>query len=267
MPKISIITINYNNSIGLEKTIRSVINQTYTNYEYIVIDGNSTDGSKEIIKKYDADINFWVSEPDKGIYNAMNKGILKSSGTYLIFMNSGDSFYNNTVLANVDSLLTTEIVLGQDMRLGQVHAYNKDTVSILDLWKTPLNHQSAFIHRKLFANGSLYDEDYKMLADQKHFVYSLIIKNCTFKNIDLIIVDYDISGLSANNHQLFIEEKEKIYKDLLPQRVIDDFLRYAKADSPIIDLLPSFNRTYRFHRMVYNLVKILIKLRGPQKKK
>ena len=90
---ISIITINYNNSTGLRKTIQSVIAQTYNNIEYIVIDGGSTDDSKSIIEEYEKDIDFWVSEPDGGIYPAMNKGTSHAHGDYCIYMNSGDTFY------------------------------------------------------------------------------------------------------------------------------------------------------------------------------
>ena len=87
---ISIITINYNNKSGLSRTIESVINQTYSNIQYIIIDGASTDGSKKIIKKYEHHISYWISEPDSGIYNAMNKGVDKAVGDYLLFLNSGD---------------------------------------------------------------------------------------------------------------------------------------------------------------------------------
>ena len=101
--KYSIITINYNNRDGLEKTIQSVINQTCQDFEFIIIDGGSTDGSVDIIKKYNDRINYWVSEPDKGIYNAMNKGILQAHGEYLNFMNSGDCFFDNEVLNKVNN--------------------------------------------------------------------------------------------------------------------------------------------------------------------
>ena len=101
--KYSIITVNYNNKEGLRKTIESVVRQTYRDFEFIVIDGGSTDGSTDILKEYDEQINYWVSEKDSGIYNAMNKGIKKSIGDYLIFMNSGDCFYQNDVLETVNS--------------------------------------------------------------------------------------------------------------------------------------------------------------------
>ena len=96
--KYSIITVNYNNKEGLRKTIESVISQTFRDFEYIVIDGGSSDGSAELLKEYSDKITYWVSEPDKGIYNGMNKGIAKATGDYLNFMNSGDCFYDQQVL-------------------------------------------------------------------------------------------------------------------------------------------------------------------------
>src|SRR5574344_2490955 len=115
--KLSIITINYNNAEGLEKTIKSVINQTFTDYEYIIIDGGSTDGSTDIIKKYRENIDYWVSESDKGIYKAMNKGITYTHGEYLNFMNSGDCFHSSTVLNEVArNFNNTDIIIGRCCR-------------------------------------------------------------------------------------------------------------------------------------------------------
>lgn len=101
MPKLTIITINLNNKAGLQTTIDSVIAQTYKDFEWIIIDGGSTDGSKELIEKYTNYIKYWVSEPDKGIYNAMNKGIKVAEGEYLQFLNSGDSLFSNSVLSDI----------------------------------------------------------------------------------------------------------------------------------------------------------------------
>jgi acetyltransferase-like isoleucine patch superfamily enzyme len=127
--KLSIITINRNNAAGLRKTIESVVSQTYTDFEYIIIDGASTDDSVNIIKEYaEATLPcgeglgerlYWVSEPDKGIYNAMNKGILKANGEYCLFLNSGDWLYDNDVLNDVFSISPTEdIVYGNDVFIG-----------------------------------------------------------------------------------------------------------------------------------------------------
>ena len=114
MKPISIITINYNNASGLEKTIRSVVEQTYNEYEYIIIDGASLDKSKEVIQEYQRYIDFWCSEKDSGIYNAMNKGIQKASGEYLLFLNSGDVLHNSAVLAAIHGFLSVQDILYGD---------------------------------------------------------------------------------------------------------------------------------------------------------
>ena len=98
-PLISVITINFNERVGLERTFESVFNQTFQDFEYIVIDGGSNDGSKELIEENTEKISYWISEPDKGIYNAMNKGISVAKGDYLLFLNSGDILYKNDVLS------------------------------------------------------------------------------------------------------------------------------------------------------------------------
>src|SRR5574339_979809 len=108
MTKISIITVNYNDKAGLEKTLRSVTSQTLKDFEYVVIDGGSNDGSKELIESYADKIDYWVSEPDKGVYSAMNKGIKAATGEFVIFMNGGDLFYDTQVLENVQKMLVAE---------------------------------------------------------------------------------------------------------------------------------------------------------------
>ena len=113
MPKLSIITINLNNAQGLEKTIKSVVSQTYSDYEYIIIDGASTDGSVDVIQEYRNKITYWVSEPDTGIYNAMNKGILKATGEYCQFLNSGDILVDNNVTERMLSDMPDCSILGR----------------------------------------------------------------------------------------------------------------------------------------------------------
>lgn len=110
MKQISIITINYNNASGLEKTIRSVVEQTYNEYEYIIIDGASSDKSKEVVQGYQQYIDFWCSEKDSGIYNAMNKGIQRASGEYLLFLNSGDILSDSAVLSDIHSFCRERIL-------------------------------------------------------------------------------------------------------------------------------------------------------------
>ena len=115
MPKITIITVCYNAISTIEDTIKSVLSQTYENLEYIIIDGGSIDGTIDIIKKYEKQISYWQSEPDKGVYDAMNKGIKLSTGEWINFMNAGDSFYNTEVLQSLNLYFSdsqTDIIYG-----------------------------------------------------------------------------------------------------------------------------------------------------------
>ena len=158
--KYSIITVNYNNKEGLRNTIESVIHQTYRDFEFIVIDGGSTDGSAEVLKEYDSQITYWVSEKDKGIYNAMNKGIAKATGDYLNFMNSGDCFYDEGVLSRVAHVESdADFIVGRDYhfneRLQRGHAsIQPPRTTMMHFFVATLDHQSSFIRRELF-NDSL----------------------------------------------------------------------------------------------------------------
>ena len=136
--KYSIITVNYNNKNGLEMTIKSVLGQTCKDFEYIIIDGGSTDGSVEVIKKYASRIDYWVSEPDKGVYNAMNKGIRKATGDYLNFMNSGDAYHSTSALEIIAGLHSDDdIIIGgyYDSTRGIAHVIPPQDVTLLTLMK------------------------------------------------------------------------------------------------------------------------------------
>jgi len=208
--KLSVITINFNNRNGLEKTILSIINQTYNSIEYIVIDGGSTDGSVEIIKQYAPEIDYWISERDAGIYNAMNKGIVKATGDYLLFMNSGDSLVDCFVLEKF-----TSFEFSEDIVYGNVYFTGGSEKSA---WCPPakltfnhfvensIPHQASFIKRKLFNTVGLYDEQLKISSDWKFFLDAIIKFKCTYKKVELYIADFDVNGLS-NNSALVESEK------------------------------------------------------------
>ena len=152
LPKLSIITINYNNTRGLEKTLSSVWNdQTYSNFEHIVIDGGSTDGSVDVIKKYADKLTYWVSEPDKGIYNAMNKGILKAKGEYLLFLNSGDYLCNEALSEIFSENFSEDIVYGNFTLLckngeKKIKTFSEQVDYNL-LYLESIGHQSTLIKR------------------------------------------------------------------------------------------------------------------------
>lgn len=158
MNKFTIITINYNNKVGLQKTIKSVFDQSFGDYEYIIIDGGSTDGSEEVIEQCATRLSYWVSESDKGIYHAMNKGIAQAHGEYLVFMNSGDCFHDSSVLEWVAAQkLDVDIAIGtvECVGTGRLKVPPCNDLSMMDLFRNHPPHQAAFIRRALFEREGL----------------------------------------------------------------------------------------------------------------
>lgn len=261
--KYSIVTINYNNKDGLRKTIKSVIHQTFRDYEYIVIDGGSTDGSADVLKEYDKDINYWVSEADEGIYNAMNKGIKQAHGDYLIFMNSGDFFYNKDVLNEVIPYLNSDIVEGKLYKTTKRHFTNipQTKPTMMLFYEGGLDHQACFIKRSLF-NKSLYDERLKISADWKFFVQKIIFENASLTFMPVVVASYEGGGVSEDKQHKAIHqiERAEYLSSILPPLVLADYERYANKESPVLDLIPYFNRTYRLHRLIVTTIKMLIHL-------
>ena len=225
--KLSIISVNLNNGEGLQKTIESIVSQTFTNYEYIIIDGGSTDGSKEIIKKYVNKITYWVSELDKGIYDAQNKGILEAKGEYIIFMNSGDYFFNREVVLNVFKNKPSEDVLYGD--IIRVSTNKKETVKFPKIMsftffnKVGLCPQSVFV-KTHYHKKYMFDLSYKIFADRK-FYMTLLFSMKKFKQLNQIICYYDANGFSNSpkNRKLAIEEKERLNREFIPQIINNDF--------------------------------------------
>jgi glycosyltransferase involved in cell wall biosynthesis len=166
---LSIITINLNNQTGLQKTIESVINQTFKNLEFIVIDGGSTDGSIEVIKLYQDKITYWISEHDEGIYNAMNKGIKIAKGRYCLFLNSGDFFISHDVIKLADPFSFTVPIVYGDGKVQQKKLITQnnlpDTLSLDYFFNISLFHPSTFIKRELFEIYGLYNENNKIVSD------------------------------------------------------------------------------------------------------
>ena len=222
--KLSIITINRNNAAGLRKTIESVVSQTYTDFEYIIIDGASTDESIEVIKEYADRITYWVSEPDKGIYNAMNKGILKASGVYLLFLNSGDWLVNNKVIENFckkhfnyDIVAGNSFIIKDKITVRNFIAPEKISYDFFVL--DSLMHQSTFQKRELLLSNGMYNEEYLIVSDWEFYLKILIVHNCTFFHYDEYISYYDFEGISHNEEfkQLQNKERQKVFDTILPR--------------------------------------------------
>ena len=233
--KYSIITVNYNNKEGLRQTIESVINQTYRNYEFIVIDGGSTDGSVELLKEYDKQITYWVSEKDNGIYNAMNKGIAKATGDYLNFMNSGDCFFACNVLENVANYqYNADFIVGKDyhynQKLQKGHAsVQPPRTTMIHFFMATLDHQSTFIKRELF-DKSPYDESHRLVSDWIFYTEKIVKENKQVQFIPDIICRREEGGLSEQQHDKNRQEINDYLHKLLPDGVYQDYATLAKLD-------------------------------------
>ena len=202
--KLSIITVNKNNRIGIEKTIKSVINQNNKDYEYIVIDGNSTDGSADIIKKYSEKINYWVSENDSGIYNAMNKGIRRANGEYCLFLNSGDLLKDDSILTKLfEELKNTEyadIYYTDCTDTNRPHCKPPKILDINYLVIHNLNHQNTIIKRSLFIDHGYYNEYLKISSDYDFWLREFWVYKSIFKYINTSISIYDSYGISSKSN-------------------------------------------------------------------
>ena len=197
-PLISVVTVSYNAVQTIETTILSVINQTYSNIEYIIIDGGSTDGTIDIIKKYEDKIAYWVSEPDKGIYDAMNKGIDKASGEWINFMNCGDSFYTNEVLGEVfnNCDFFADIIYGDSNCIYDIGQYMRRGSIVTEQNCMPFIHQASFVRKRLMKEHN-FNIKYKICADRDFFYYAFK-QNKKFKYVSIIISNYEAeTGLSS----------------------------------------------------------------------
>jgi len=218
--KLSIITINYNNLCGLKKTADSIFAQTYRDFEWIIIDGGSNDGSNEFIEsiapKTEANISFWCSEKDNGIYNAMNKGIAKGKGEYLQFLNSGDILHDKDVLKSIEKELRGEDVIYGDLKFvskeeNHVFTYpNKLTIHYL--LHRSLGHPATFIKSSLF-DFEGYREDFKIVSDWFAFI-KWFRQGKTFRHFKIIVADFDANGISSTNREKLEEERKSIFIEL-----------------------------------------------------
>lgn len=215
-PFLSIVTVNFNNCIGLEKTLASVISQNYRNFEFLVIDGNSTDGSKAIVAKNKDGINYSISEPDTGIYDAMNKGIRAATGEYLLFLNSGDVLNGVTALENfiLHSDFVGDIVYG-DYKFENGGKVYPDVLTPLFFMRTSLPHQSTFFKKEVFDKMGFYDEMFKIVADRAFFIKCFLSNQFVFKHINFALTVYDLSGISNNvlHQEEQVVENETMFKE------------------------------------------------------
>lgn len=213
---ISIITVNYNDKLGLERTLKSVQEQTYTNFEHIIIDGGSTDGSKELIEANKTNFSYWVSEPDNGIYNAMNKGVKAAKGEYLYFLNSGDHFEDLNALDKAQAQLGNhDVVYFNISVVGEANSYIKTCpkeLSFMFLHNDLPAHQATFIRKDLFDKYGYYDENLKIVADWKFLILALCKYNASYKYVEDTFSTYYSDGISSleENKALVKQEREQV---------------------------------------------------------
>lgn len=215
-PKLSVITIVYNNVRDIERTVLSVLNQSYSNIEYVVIDGASNDGTMDILRQYESRISKLVSEKDKGIYDAMNKGLALATGDYVLFMNSGDEIYASNTVENI-------FASGDDADI-----YYGETEMFDDSWKSlglrrhkapetftwkdfkygmSISHQAIYIRKSL---TEPYDLTYKLSSDID-WILRVAKKAKKIVNVKTLVAKYLVGGMSKKKHRQSLEERFSIF--------------------------------------------------------
>lgn len=265
--KLSIITINLNNRNGLQKTIDSVICQTSHDFEWIVIDGGSTDGSRELILDCQEQLTYWCSESDRGIYHAMNKGVAHATGDYCLFLNSGDYLYNKDVVEEVLPELDGEydMVHGKAWLVDSIGKplFSKKrrnrfghNINSIQLILSYLPHQAIFIKKQHLVLEP-YDENYKIFSDKKFFLKCYFLHNCSFHYIDTYISVFNTGGISNTNTELADTEHEKILTEMFPSRLINDI---RLLDPELLYLWSQIPTSYRLRRLLLNTIWWIIRI-------
>jgi glycosyltransferase involved in cell wall biosynthesis len=254
--KLSIITVNRNNCDGLKKTISSVIAQSYKNFEFIIIDGDSTDGSAEVIRDNSSYLSYWISEQDKGTYDAMNKGIMVSKGEYCLFLNSGDYLVDCNVLEKIFSHgILADIVSGDVLKIRPNGKFRRvaspESISLHKLCIHSLPHQASLIKRSLFNETGYYTDSYKIASDWEFFLKALVIHEKSYLHIAVDISYFKIGGISSRkeNFQLAREESHDILKRNFP-KMEEDLMEYRyfynSNFGQIINLIKRKKKLYKF---------------------
>ena len=264
--QLSIITINLNNSEGLRKTIESVVSQTFTDFEYIIIDGGSTDGSVDTIKQYSDKIAYWISEPDKGIYNAMNKGIVQAKGKYCLFLNSGDWLAEKNILSSVFKLnLFQDIIYGNLIisKHGKDKQYltypQEKNISLFFFYSRTFPHQSTFIRKTLF-DKRLFAEEYKIVSDVDFFINAIIYDKVSIKYINMVVSYMEDGGVGTVINELHLNER-KILKEKYFKYLTTDFDHFLFLNSsPLMNEFVRLRKTTGFEKFIAKLVAFLINI-------
>lgn len=270
MRKVSIITINYNNLDGLKHTIESVLHQTARNQiQYIIVDGASTDGTQPYLHNLDNMIDYIISEPDNGIYNAMNKGIPYCTGEYVLYLNSGDFLYSDNTIEQVLPMLDS----GVDFIIGKEETYPGHKKAYFDI-KYPLTFNDFYIggpipHNATFIKRSVldiiqYDESLRIVSDWKFFIEGIILKQMSYKIINNIVTYFEEGGISSNKRACDIE-RNKVFNELIPLPILADYKKILRGSLSEDDAYSNFffelkKYNPRFAKITLKLVRLMTKI-------
>ena len=276
---VTVITICFNSENEIERTMRSVLEQSYNSIEYIIIDGCSQDKTcskaKSVVSQYKSrDVKIF-SEPDKGIYDAMNKGIKFATGDWLIFMNSGDCFYNENVLSSLMSDLTQDIDILRGNIIRRYPRFDVKSVGvtsqnpgIIDMINNTFHHQACLIKKKLFEDYGYYSLDYSLCSDWKFFYDCVVLHKVKTKYVDITVSLFSMDGTSSNNALQYRKEQEKyltqlygeelygLLKELQTYRKVRLFTIYYKVRTSFMNSLSptTFNRLLTVKRFICKLL-------------
>ncbi len=250
LPKVTVVTVSYNAEKEIERTIQSVLGQTYPHVEYIIIDGASTDGTVDIIKKYEDKLGYWISEPDEGIYYAMNKAIDKASGKWVNFMNAGDTFTDESVIERMIKQSSSDA----DIYYGSRYIISDNNSPILQQYtslhtiyqKMPFGHQASFTKKEILKKLK-FDISYKLSADYDFFIRAYR-DNFSFHELDFPVCNFHTGGLSYQRYTKSIFETLKILSDYVNDEGVENSIYYKNFIKKI---------TYKARHQYETTIKVL----------
>jgi len=263
--KLSVITVTLNNLPGLKRTMESVFSQNYDSFEWIVIDGGSNDGSKTLLEDNTRHISYWISESDKGIYNAMNKGIRQANGEYVLFLNSGDWLFSTSTLRDCfNSEHTEDILYGEiSFRRGQEEYQRSELPDNLGFnflaWNFIGHSSNCFIKRQRLLEYP-YDENLKIVSDWKFYLQAAFA-GATFKHLDMCVGCYDLSGISERSRELSRKERKMVFEECIPPIVKNDAYQNKQLEAYLANTsIEEFITIRSKHKLLGKLITLTITL-------
>jgi len=269
--KLSIITINLNNITGLQKTIQSVITQSFKDFEFIIIDGGSSDESVVTIKRNASRITRWISEKDNGIYHALNKGIGMAQGDYLLFLHSGDKLIGSNILKEVFGAKHHEEILFGDVRYydpflkRDIETGLPNDLDLFFFYKQSLWHQASFIKKSLFEKFGNYNENNRYISDWEFFLDAIVFEKVSYKNLNQVVIYYDMyNGISIKQKEESEIEKMIVLKSRITEPVYELLTRMDNVLTELQEIYKSDSfKVYKWlnkHRTIIKIMMLIYKV-------